>query len=96
MTKLRVHKLKNKNKTKVTKKNLTINKTCVCDPHCLYIFFNLVHWEEGKKRKKGDYKIWTQSRQLTVYKLSVNIYETTFHPAFLKYTSPFTRPHAFS
>lgn len=43
---------KKQKQNKQVKKNLTINKTCVCDPHCLYIFFNLVHWEEGKKKKK--------------------------------------------
>lgn len=33
--------------------------------------------------------------KLTFYKLSVNIYEPTLHPAFLKYNSLLTRPHAF-
>lgn len=43
---------KKKEEIKEKKINLTINKTCVCDPHCLYISFNLVHWEERRRKKR--------------------------------------------
>lgn len=92
---------------KEKKKNLTINKTCVCDPHSLNIsLLNLGHEgeeEEEKKKererqKQRDIKIfWTQSRQLTFYKLSVNIYEPTFPSSFSETHQPLLmRPHAFS
>jgi len=43
---------------KKKKKNLTINKTCVCDPHSLNIF-NLDHeGEEKKKESKRERESW--------------------------------------
>ena len=47
----RVHKLEKKKK----QKNLTINKTCVCDPHSLNIsFLNLGHEGEEEKKKERE------------------------------------------
>lgn len=50
-----VHKLK-RGDGKKTPKQLTINKTCVCDPHSLNISFLSL----GDEGKKGNYKVWTQ------------------------------------
>ena len=82
---------------KKKKKNLTINKTCVCDPHSLNISFKPIGDEGRGEKMNRDYKIWTQSRQLTFYKLSVNIYEPTLPSSFSEIHQPLLmRPHAFS
>lgn len=58
----------------------TINKNLRLRPAQSIFQLNLGHEEEEEKETT---KKWTQSRRLTFYKSSVNIYE----PAFLKYTS---------